>query len=162
MTVGIVKIVAAQPGGLTLGMKRVLPVPRSLVFKALTEPDELAKWWGPSGFTSPSVKLDLRVGGSYRIAMQPPEGDLFYLSGEFSEVDPPARLAYTFRWEDPDPDDQETLVALSLGDLGESTELVLDQGPLATEPRRALHNEGWTDALDRLQELLLPGTTVEK
>jgi uncharacterized protein YndB with AHSA1/START domain len=140
-----------QPGGLTLDMKGVIPAPREAVFKALTEPDELAKWWGPRGFTSPSVKVDLRVGGSYRIAMQPPDGDLFYLSGEFREVDPPARLAYTFRWEDPDPDDQETVVTLSLRDLGESTELILAQGPFATEPRRALHDEGWTDGFDRLQ-----------
>lgn len=148
---------AAQPGGLTLDMKGVLPAPRSAVFKALTEPDELAKWWGPGGFTSPSVKVDLRVGGSYRIAMQPPEGDMFYLSGEFREVDPPTRLAYTFRWEDPDPDDQETVVTLSLRDLGGSTELVLAQGPFATESRRALHEGGWTDGFDRLKQLMSSG-----
>jgi uncharacterized protein YndB with AHSA1/START domain len=143
-----------QPSELALHMKRVLPVPRPLVFKACTEPDELAKWWGPRGFTAPSVELDPRVGGSYRIAMQPPDGDLFYLSGEFREVDPPAHLVYTFRWEDPDPDDQETVVTLSFGDLGESTELVFTQRAFATEGRRALHEQGWTDGLDRLQELM--------
>ncbi len=126
-------------------MKRVLLAPRSLLFKACTEPDELAKWWGPRGFTAPSVEVDLAVGGSYRIAMQPPDGDVFYLSGEFREVDPPAHLAYTFRWEDPDPDDQETVVTLSLGDLGESTELVFTQRAFATEGRRALHEQGWRE-----------------
>ena len=143
-------------------MKRVLPAPRSRVFKALTEPDELAKWWGPSGFSCPSVKFDPRVGDSYRIAMQPPEGDLFYLSGEFREVDPPARLAYTFRWEDPDPDDQETVVTLSLRDLGESTELVLAQSPFATEPRHAVHEGGWTDGFDRLRALMSSGAPVDE
>jgi uncharacterized protein YndB with AHSA1/START domain len=138
-------------------MKRVIRAPRPLVFDALTEPDELAKWWGPSGFTAPSVEVDLRVGGSYRIAMQPPDGDLFYLAGEFREIDPPARLAYTFRWEDPDPDDQETLVTLTLRDLGASTEVIFTQGEFATEGRRALHHQGWTDSLDRLQELMSPG-----
>jgi uncharacterized protein YndB with AHSA1/START domain len=124
------------------------------VFRALTEPDELAKWWGPTGFTAPSIELDLRVGGGYRIAMQPPEGDLFYLSGEFREVDSPSRLAYTFRWEDPDPDDRETVATLTLRDLGESTELFLAQSPFATEPRRALHRQGWTDSFDKLEELV--------
>jgi uncharacterized protein YndB with AHSA1/START domain len=138
-------------------MKRVIRAPRPLVFDALTEPDELAKWWGPSGFTAPSVEVDLRVGGSYRIAMQPPDGDLFYLAGEFREIDPPARLAYTFRWEDPDPDDQETLVTLTLRDLGASTEVIFTQAEFATEERRALHHQGWTDSLDRLQELMSPG-----
>jgi uncharacterized protein YndB with AHSA1/START domain len=138
---------------LSLDLKRVLPAPRPVVFRACTEPGELAKWWGPNGFTAPSVDFDPRVGGSYRIAMQPPDGDLFYLSGEFREVDPPARLVYTFRWEDPDPDDQETVVTLSLLDLGESTELVLSQGPFVTEARLALHRAGWTDGLGRLEEL---------
>lgn len=151
-----------QPSELALHMKRVLPAPRPLVFKACTEPDELAKWWGPRGFTAPSVEVDLGVGGSYRIAMQPPDGDVFYLSGEFREVDPPAHLAYTFRWEDPDPDDQETVVTLSLGDLGESTELVFTQRAFATEGRRALHEQGWTESLDRLQELMSPGASGER
>jgi uncharacterized protein YndB with AHSA1/START domain len=146
--------VTAQPAGLTLHMKRVLPAPRSLVYRALTEPDELAKWWGPRGFSAPSVEVDLRVGGSYRIAMQPPEGELFFLAGEFLEIDPPIRLAYTFRWEDPDPDDRETVVTLSLRDLGRSTELILAQGTFGVERRRALHDEGWTDSLERLQELM--------
>jgi uncharacterized protein YndB with AHSA1/START domain len=126
------------------------------VFRAATEPEELAKWWGPSGFTAPSVEVDLQVGGSYRIAMQPPEGERFYLSGEFIEVDAPARLAYTFRWEDPDPDDRETEVTLSFRDLGSSTELDVTHTGFATEPRRALHEAGWTDALDRLQLLMSP------
>jgi uncharacterized protein YndB with AHSA1/START domain len=154
--------VVAQSGGLTLDMKRVLPAPRSLVFSACTEPEKLAKWWGPRGFTAPSIELDVRVGGSYRIAMQPPEGELFHLSGEFLEVDPPARLAYTFRWEEPDPDDRETVVTLSLRDLGESTEVVLAQGSFATEPRRALHENGWTDGFDRLQELMSSGAAVDE
>ena len=143
-----------QPGELALHIERVLPASRSRVFAALIEPDELAKWWGPRGFTAPSIEIDLRVGGSYRIAMQPPEGDLFYLTGAFREIDPPARLAYTFRWEDPTPDDRETLVTLSLRDLGESTELVLAQGTFAAERRRALHEQGWTDGFDRLLELI--------
>ena len=44
----------------------------------------------------PAANLLGREGGGYRIAMQPPEGDLFHLQGEFREVDPPRRLAYTF------------------------------------------------------------------
>lgn len=137
-----------------LHLERVLPAPRPVVFRAHAEPDRLAKWWGPNGFTAPSVDLDLRVAGSYRIAMQPPDGDLFYLSGEFREVDPPNRLTYTFRWEDPDPDDRETVVTFSLSDLGESTGLIVDQGPFATEGRRELHRQGWTETLDRLQRLI--------
>jgi uncharacterized protein YndB with AHSA1/START domain len=86
--------------------------------------------------------------------MQPPEGDVFYLRGEFREVDPPNRLAYTFIWEDPEPDDQETLVTLALEELGRSTRLTLDQGPFATEDRLQLHRNGWSDGFERLRAVL--------
>jgi uncharacterized protein YndB with AHSA1/START domain len=141
-------------GRLALQMRRVLRAPPSIVFRALTEPGQLAKWWGPTGFTTPSVELDLRVGGSYRIAMQPPEGKLFYLTGEFREVEPPARLVYTFRWEDPTPDDRETVVTLSLREVADGTELDFAQGTFATEERRALHNQGWSDGFDKLEKLI--------
>lgn len=144
----------SDAGALTLEMKRVLPAPRPVVFAAFTDPDQLAHWWGPVGFTVPSVTLEARVGAPYRIQMQPPEGDAFHLTGEFREVDPPARLAYTFMWEPPDPDDVETLVELSFGDLGEATEVLFTQGNFATEPRRQLHEDGWTDTFDRLERKL--------
>ena len=86
--------------------------------------------------------------------MQPPEGDAFYLTGEFRVVDSPARLAYTFRWEEPDPDDVETFVDLSFRDFGESTEVVFTQGLFKTEARRALHRDGWTDGFNKLEALL--------
>jgi uncharacterized protein YndB with AHSA1/START domain len=139
---------------MTLELKCRLPVPRERVFEALTKPDELAQWWGPHGFTAPSIDFDPRVGGEYRITMQPPDGEAFHLSGEFQEVNAPAQLAYTFWWEEPDPDDQKTLVTLTLRDLGDATELGLNQGPFATEERRALHEQGWTDSFERLRNLI--------
>jgi uncharacterized protein YndB with AHSA1/START domain len=86
--------------------------------------------------------------------MQPPDGEPFHLRGRFREVDPPRRLVYTFEWEDPDPDDRETVVTLSFLDEGEGTRLVLDQAPFATEARRALHMTGWTETFERLEQFL--------
>jgi uncharacterized protein YndB with AHSA1/START domain len=120
----------------------------------MTESDQLAGWWGPKGFIVPSVDFEPRVGGRYRIAMQPPEGELFHLHGEFREVDPPNRLSCTFVWEPPDPDDRETVVTLALEDRGDETEVSLTQGDFATEERRALHEGGWGDSFDKLAELL--------
>ncbi|MET9581406.1 SRPBCC family protein [Streptomyces massasporeus] len=140
---------------LRVRLRRALDGSRPAVFRELTDPRELARWWGPDGFTIPSVESDLRPGGAYRIAMRPPEGELFYLVGEFLEVEPPERLAYTFRWEDPDPEDRETVVTLSLHDIDAArSELVLDQGDFASERRRALHEEGWSQGLGKLGELL--------
>jgi CTP:molybdopterin cytidylyltransferase MocA/uncharacterized protein YndB with AHSA1/START domain len=143
--------------GLALRITRVLPAPPERVFDAFTTPERLAQWWGPRGFTAPGVELDPRPGGRYRILMQPPEGDAFHLTGAFREVERPGRLAFSFEWETPDPDDRPNLVTLDLRPLGDGTEVALEQRPFATEPRRALHRDGWTDSLDRLEAFLRGG-----
>ena len=145
---------AARSGQLTLEMVRILPVAPERAFGAFSDPDELAKWFGPEGFSVGNLDFDVRVGRTYRIEMQPPEGDPFFLGGEFREVDPPGRLAFTFVYEDPDPDDVETLVELSFRDRGESTEVVFTQGRFNTEARRELHRDGWTDSFDRLAQVI--------
>jgi uncharacterized protein YndB with AHSA1/START domain len=145
---------AGRSAQLRLETKRTVAAPPPVVFAAFTDPVELAKWWGPKGFTTLSLQFEPRVGQRYRIEMQPPEGDRFHLTGEFREVEPPARLVFTFVWEQPDPDDVETLVDLSFRDLGGSTEVALVQGAFKTEARRALHRDGWTDSLDKLEDRL--------
>ena len=139
---------------LVLRMERVMPATREHVYRALADPQELAKWWGPRGFTVRNIEFEPRVGGGYWIEMQPPEGDPFHLRGEFREVDPPSSLAFTFNWDPPDPDDRETLAELALEDRGDQTTVSFTQGPFATEARRTLHDGGWTDSFDKLERLL--------
>jgi uncharacterized protein YndB with AHSA1/START domain len=145
---------ATEPDELRLEMERALGAPPAVVFGAFTDSSQLAKWWGPEGFSVSSLDFDPRVGETYRIEMQPPEGDTFFLGGEFREVDPPARLAFTFVYENPDPDDVENLVGLSFRDLGGATEVSFTQGPFKTEDRWALHRDGWNDSFDRLERLI--------
>ena len=142
---------------LTLEIERTLAGPPSLVFEFFTDAGRLARWWGPNGFSIPSLEFEPRAGTAYRIAMQPPEGAAFYLTGEFRQVDPPTRLAYTFRWEDPDPDDVANVAELSFRERGESTEVSLRQGPFKTEARRELHRAGWGDSFDKLEQLVARG-----
>lgn len=144
----------ADSSGFELHLENVMPAPPQRVFDALTDPEKLKQWWGPNGFTTPYIDLDLRVGGAYRFTMQPPEGEEFHLRGEFREVEPPTRLAYTFEWEERAPDDVETLAVLTLRDLGDSTEVVLDQGTFTTEERLELHRGGWTESFEKLREAL--------
>ena len=146
----------AAPAALSLEMNRALPASRALVFAAFSDAAQLAEWWGPKGFVIPRLEFNPRAGAIYRITMQPPEGERFDLTGAFREVDPPARLCFTFVWEPPDPDDVETLVELSFRDLGESTEVALAQGRFMTEQRLTLHRDGWTDSFHKLEQLLSP------
>jgi uncharacterized protein YndB with AHSA1/START domain len=151
---------AGQSDGFRLAMKREIPAVCAVVFRACVDPNQLASWFGPKGFTIPNVEFDARVGERYRVEMQPPDGDRFYLTGEILEVDPPRRLAFTFAWEEPNPDDVGTEVALSFRDLGESTEVDLTQGLFMTEARRALHHDGWSDSFDKLDRILSAQASV--
>ncbi len=64
---------------LMLAMERVLPAAPPVVFAAFSDANELAKWWGPAGFTTLSLEFQPGVGDSYRIEMQPPDGEPFHL-----------------------------------------------------------------------------------
>lgn len=121
---------------------------------AFLDPESLAAWWGPNGFTTTCLEFDPRKGGRYRLAMQPPEGEPFHLRGEFLDITPPQRLAFTFAWEEPDPDDRETLVEVAFSKAAEETRLVLEQGVFATDARHDLHHAGWRETLDRLEAWL--------
>jgi uncharacterized protein YndB with AHSA1/START domain len=140
--------------GLSLELARVLPAARPRAFEFFTSSALLAEWWGPRGFSIPDIDFVPRVGGAYRIEMQPPEGDSFELTGTFREVDAPSRLAFTFVWEPADPDDEETLARIAFEVRGGSTGFQLRQGPFRTEARRDLHRQGWTESLDRLAEVM--------
>jgi uncharacterized protein YndB with AHSA1/START domain len=139
-----------RPAGLTLELTREFPVPRARLFELFADAALLATWWGPRGFRIPGIDFRPRAGATYRIGMQPPEGEAFELTGTFRQVEPPSLLAFSFEWVPADPDDQETLVRLSFQAVGESTRVQLEQGPFKTEARRALHRDGWTESFDKL------------
>ncbi len=143
-----------KTGGFVLEQTATFEAPPERIFAILTEPPEVAKWWGPHGFTTPEIHLDLRAGGTYRLTMQPPDGDVFHLSGEFLEVQPPGKLSFTFRWDEPAPDDRETVVVLTLESRGDSTMVSLWQGEFATKERLELHRSGWADSFQRLEAVL--------
>ena len=141
-------------GALILEMQRVIPAPPARVYDAFTDPAQLARWWGPEGFAIPSVEFEPRPGAHYRIEMQPPEGDSFFLHGEVRAAEAPALLSYTFVWDPPDPDDVETLVELSFAASDGATEVHFRQGEFSTDARLALHRDGWTDTFAKLARFL--------
>lgn len=134
----------------TLQITRTFPAPRETVFRAWTVPEELTKWWGPQGYSTPSAQIDLRVGGTYRIAMRKdPDGDVFYLTGTYREIRPPEKLVYTWRWE-AEPELGETTVTVEFGDLGTSTQVLLTHELFPTEKACEDHRRGWSSSFDRL------------
>jgi uncharacterized protein YndB with AHSA1/START domain len=74
---------------------RVFDAPRSLVFKAWTDPEHMARWWGPTGFTNTICELDARVGGAWRIVMRSPAGIEYPCGGVYRGIVEPERLVFT-------------------------------------------------------------------
>ena len=84
----------------TVVITRVFDAPRTLVFQAWTEPKDLARWWGPHGFTNPMCEVDVKPGGTIRIVMRGPDGTDYPMRGVFREILQPERLVFTAVAED--------------------------------------------------------------
>ena len=147
-------VAPAPHANLTLNLSRTFDAPRERVFRAWTDPALLEKWWGPPGFTCPLAQVDLRAGGTYRLGMKPPGGEVFYLRGVFREVRPPERLVYTWKWEEDTEGAGETLVTVEFKDLGARTEVVLTHERFPDAEAVERHTDGWDGCLVRLAELL--------
>jgi uncharacterized protein YndB with AHSA1/START domain len=74
---------------------RTFNAPRLMVFKAWTDPKQLAEWWGPHVFTTPVCEMDVRPGGAYRIVMRSPDGTDYPMKGFYREVVDGERLVFT-------------------------------------------------------------------
>ncbi len=144
-----------EPADRVLKIERVFDAPRDLVFKAWTEPEHMAKWFGPRGFNSTVVKSELRAGGAYRIHMKGPDGE-HWMQGVYHEVKPPERLVMTGSWADAqwNPTRPETTLTLLFEDVGGQTKLTLHNAIFESVTARDMHNEGWTSSLDCLAEYL--------
>ena len=91
-------------------LEKVLLAPPERVSAAVADAEELRNWWGPAGFTVHSLQFDPVDGTDYRLTMKPPTGDVFHIRATLLAVEAPSRLVHTFVYEEPDPDDQETVV----------------------------------------------------
>jgi uncharacterized protein YndB with AHSA1/START domain len=89
----------AEPGSHEIVMTREFDAPREMIFRAMTEPELVARWWGPRSLTTEVDQLDARMGGIWRFVHRDEEGNEYAFRGVYHQVDAPARLVYTFEWE---------------------------------------------------------------
>jgi uncharacterized protein YndB with AHSA1/START domain len=91
---------SAAPGEFLI--TRVFDAPRDLVWKAFTEADRLAQWWGPKGFKMLTCKVDLRPGGIFHYGMQAPDGSEMWGKWVFREIVAPERLSMVISFSNKD------------------------------------------------------------
>jgi uncharacterized protein YndB with AHSA1/START domain len=147
-----------------LVIERTLEYPPERIFDAFTDPDQLTKWWWPSGFACPAAEVDLRVGGTYRLAMEwpgsiPGEAQFsHYLAGEYYEIDRPNRLVMSGRAVDDEPGELfATLIEVTFEARDGGTVLTIRQSyfePMPPAEAMAGAEQGWSEQLDKLEQLL--------
>ena len=138
-----------------LVITRMFDAPREVVFAAWTSPEHLVNWFGPNDFTLPFCEMDFRVGGSYRFCMRSPEGEDHWVWGEYTEINKPERLGFTWNREDTNGKVwSSTIVDLTFLQSGEKTQFTLRQGMFETIPFCEEHGFGWGQAIDRLADFV--------
>lgn len=85
----------SSTAGRELRISRVLRAPRALVWEAMTDPQQVTKWWGPRGFSTLTEVMDLRVGGTWKHVMVGPDGTRYPNKSIFREITPIERIVYT-------------------------------------------------------------------
>lgn len=122
------------------------------VFAAWTTASALAQWFAPMAVTTPTVKLDFRVGGRYSIRMLLPDEQVFTTSGTFRQIEPNEKIVMTWRCDAfPDP---ETVVTVRFRPHGDGTTVSVLHERFENEPTQANHRQGWVLCLDRLRAVL--------
>jgi uncharacterized protein YndB with AHSA1/START domain len=134
-------------------VRRVIPVAREKVFAAWLDAKRMARWMCPGDVTTVTAEIDPRVGGKFRIVMAHGRGGTDHW-GEFLEIDPPSRLAFT--WTSANTDLQASIVAVELIETTSGTEVILTHRRLPASKVDA-HHKGWTDIVRRLGEMLVAG-----
>jgi uncharacterized protein YndB with AHSA1/START domain len=149
-----------------LTLEKELDAPRELVWKAWTDPELLAKWWGPRGVTNPECEVDLRPGGTIRVVMLAGEelgemaGQRWPMQGTFKEIKAPEKLVFLNQAVD---EDGKVLIdgitTVTFEEKDGKTKLTVHvtakaMAPIA-EQMIAGMNQGWSQSLDKLSELMV-------
>ncbi len=150
-----------------LVVTRVFNAPVASVWKALSDPEHVTKWWGPTGFTSPSCKMDFREGGTSLVCMRAPKefgGQDMYNTWAYTKIVPMEFIEYILDWADKDgnrinpasiglPPDMPRDVrhVITLKDLGDKkTEMTITEFGYTSEQQLNMSKAGLEQCLDKM------------
>lgn len=137
---------------------RIYDAPRELVFAVWTDPKHIGKWWGPTGFTTTTRAMEVKLGGVWDYVMHSPDGTDYPGRGVFTEVDKPNRLAFSHVGGKADDPHLSCEFLITFEDLDGKTKLTLRMifpSVEAVEHARDLGaEEGGLESLERLAHFL--------
>ena len=140
----------------TVRLHRVLRAPPERVYRAFLDPDAMAKWVPPHGFTGKVHQMDARVGGGYRMSFTNfNTGKSHAFGGTYVELTPPARIRYTDQFEDPNlPGEMQVTISLKQVACGTDLQIVQEGIPAAIPVEFCYL--GWQESLALLAHLVEP------
>lgn len=140
----------------TIRLHRVLRTPAERVYRAFLDPEAMAKWLPPNGFTGKVHEIDARVGGRHRMSFTNfTTGTSHSFGGTYIELIPHTRIRYTDRFDDPNLPG-EMHVTVTLREVFCGTELdIAQEGVPAVIPREGCYL-GWQESLTQLAQLVEP------
>lgn len=106
-----------EPGRQDIVITRVFDAPREAVFKAVTDPELVPRWWGPRELSTEVERMDPRPGGSWRFVHHDENGGAYAFHGVYHDVVAPERIVQTFEFEG--APGHVALETLTLEDLGD-------------------------------------------
>jgi uncharacterized protein YndB with AHSA1/START domain len=139
-------------------IERVFDAPRELVWKAWTEAEHVAQWWGPQGMTTRVDELDLRPGGNWRYVMLRPDGSEYPQRGTFREIVAPEKIVTRAEFEVGEDHTHSAIMTYRFDELGDKTKLtMLHEQTMAEDPgddwKRGVMG-GWNSNFDSLVDYL--------
>ena len=142
----------------TLVMRRAYEAPAQAVFDAFTSEEVIRRWWhAGEDWETPEASVDLRIGGEVRVIMRNPHKDVFHGGGgEYTEIDPPNRLAFTWVWDD-DEDRVEQLIEIDFAETDGVTNVTFTHSGLWDEESLPSFEDGWGKCFDNLERVLAEG-----
>ena len=144
----------------TIRLHRVLRATPERVYRAFLDPDAMAKWLPPNGFTGKVHHLEAKVGGTYKMSFTNfTTGHSHSFGGEYLELVPNERIRHTDKFDDPNlPGEMQTTVSLKPVSVGTELNVVQEGVPEAIPPEACYL--GWQDSLTLLAQLVeaeIPG-----
>ena len=140
----------------TVKLHRVLATKPEKIYRAFIEPDALAKWLPPDGFTCTVHQFNAKVGGTFKLSFRNfSTGASHSFGGEYLELVPHERLRYTDKFDDPNlPGLLEVTVTLKEVSVGTELNIVQEGVPDVIPPEACYL--GWQDSLRNLAQLVEP------
>jgi len=138
----------------TVTLHRVLAAPASRIYKAFLDPDAMAKWLPPHGFTGKVHEMDARVGGRYRMSFTNfSSGNAHSFGGEYRELVQDERIVYTDSFDDPNlPGEMRTTIVLKQVSVG--TDISIEQTGIPDAIPVEMCYLGWQESLQLLAQLV--------